>query len=225
MSKRDETLIQFISDYRKRGYLPEAIFNFLSLLGWSPRTEEEIFSKAEMIEIFNLQNFSNAPSKFNLEKLKWTNNYYLQKLSLENAYIFLTPFIPEELFKSYRKENILLILSLFIPQIHEGIEIKELSTIFIKKTQPSEEFKTKLAELNVNFSTIIETFKNDIEKVNWSKQDISKLISDLANKLSIKGKALFMPLRFQIFGVEHGPGLADSLYILGKEEVLKRLKI
>ena len=85
LSKRDETIIQFIEQYEELGFLPEAIFNFIALLGWSPAGEEEIFSKDELISIFDANRLSKSPALFDKQKLNWMNNQYMKKAELEKA--------------------------------------------------------------------------------------------------------------------------------------------
>src|SRR5690554_3352868 len=79
MSKRDESIMQFIEQYREQGYLPEAVLNFIVLLGWSPGGEEEIFTKEQLIEQFTMNRLSKSPAVFDTEKLKWMNNLYMKK--------------------------------------------------------------------------------------------------------------------------------------------------
>ena len=80
LSKRDETIIQFIEQYEELGFLPEALFNFIVLLGWSPVGEEEIFSREQLIEIFDPNRLSKSPAVFDKQKLTWMNNQYVKKL-------------------------------------------------------------------------------------------------------------------------------------------------
>lgn len=89
LSKRDSHLMQFISQYRTLGYLPTAIFNFISLLGWSPSGTEEIFSHDELIKLFDEKLFSKSPSMFDVKKLTWINNYYIKQLSDEDYLAFV----------------------------------------------------------------------------------------------------------------------------------------
>ena len=79
MSKRDESIMQFIEQYREQGYLPEAVLNFIVLLGWSPGGEEEIFTKEQLIEQFTMDRLAKSPAVFDTEKLKWMNNQYMKK--------------------------------------------------------------------------------------------------------------------------------------------------
>src|SRR5690606_1730717 len=83
MSKRDESIIQFVEQYKELGYLPEAIVNFLALLGWSPGGEEEIFSLKELEEQFSLERVSKAPAIFDTDKLAWMNNQYVKQADLD----------------------------------------------------------------------------------------------------------------------------------------------
>ena len=85
LSKRDESIIQFIAQYKDLGYLPEAMFNFFALLGWSPEGEDEIFSKEEFIKMFDVNRLSKSPSMFDKQKLTWTNNQYIKQLPLEKV--------------------------------------------------------------------------------------------------------------------------------------------
>lgn len=85
LSKRDESIIQFIEQYKELGYLPEAIFNFIALLGWSPVGEEEIFSQEEFIKMFDAARLSKSPALFDSQKLKWMNNQYMKKQDLDTV--------------------------------------------------------------------------------------------------------------------------------------------
>ena len=100
LSKRDESIIQFIEQYEELGYLPEALFNFIALLGWSPGGEEEIFSREELIEIFTPERLSKSPAVFDQEKLTWINNHYIKKLSPDELVkLDSTPFAKSRLSK------------------------------------------------------------------------------------------------------------------------------
>ena len=85
LSKRDESIIQFIEQYEELGYIPEALFNFIALLGWSPEGEEEIFSKEEFIEMFDVNRLSKSPALFDKQKLTWMNNQYMKTLELDRV--------------------------------------------------------------------------------------------------------------------------------------------
>ncbi len=222
LSKRDETIFQFVSDYNERGYLPKAIFNYLSLLGWSPKNEEEIFSKEELISIFNIEGLSKAPSKFDLDKLRWTNNYYFMQMKTEEAFKILKPYLDYRMRNMYSDDQKKDIIMLFKDQLHEGIELYNLSNIFYVKDylSPQEE------ELLVSFETAkpLLVALQQLQHVNeWNKDNIKQAIKEIGKKVNAKGKGLFMPIRLIVTGREHGPDLMQILTILGKKEVLKRI--
>ena len=85
LSKRDESIVQFIQQYDELGYLPEALFNFITLLGWSPEGEEEIFGREQLIEIFNANRLSKSPAVFDTAKLSWLNQHYLKQAEPERV--------------------------------------------------------------------------------------------------------------------------------------------
>ena len=85
LSKRDESIIQFIEQYEELGYLPSALFNFITLLGWSPEGEDEIFTKEDFINMFDADRLSKSPALFDTKKLEWMNNQYMKKLNLETV--------------------------------------------------------------------------------------------------------------------------------------------
>ena len=91
LSKRDGQILQFIEQYRDLGYLPEALFNFITLLGWSPEGEEEIFSKDEFIKIFDEKRLSKSPAFFDKQKLAWVNNQYMKQKDTETVFELALP--------------------------------------------------------------------------------------------------------------------------------------
>ena len=95
LSKRDESIMQFVSQYKEEGYLPDAMFNFMALLGWSPEGEQEIFTHDELIHEFSEKRLSKSPSMFDKEKLKWVNNRYIKERSLDDVVELCLPFLKE----------------------------------------------------------------------------------------------------------------------------------
>ncbi len=220
LSKRDESTLQFIHLYKERGYLPEALFNFLSLLGWSPEGEEEIFSKEQLINIFDESRLSKAPSFFDINKLLWTNNYYIKQLNEAELEKFLSAFVEEV--SSLDREQKLEIFRTFQPQLKEGIEIKELIKIFVDEYSIDEEPKAFAIE---NKGTI-EAFKNKLSNLeDWTQEKIKENMMATGSELEVKGRNLMMPIRLAATGKEHGPDIAGILKVFGKEKTLNRLEV
>ncbi len=223
LSKRDETLIQFISLFKERGYLSSAIFNYLSLLGWTPNlVEEEIFSKEKLIKIFDEKRLSKSPSTFDIDKLKWTNNYYIKKLGEKELFDFLNPFLTNVNFSKKKKIQI---FSLFQKQIYEGIEIKNLIKLFEENKNFNFENKdTKIISSNIEVIEKFYFFINKLDNLDWSNEKIKKIILDVGRELSKSGINLMKPLRLSITRFSSGPDLSKILEIYGRSETKKRIK-
>ncbi len=95
LSKRDTNTLQFIEDYRKKGYLPEAVFNFIALLGWNPGGEDEIFSREELIKLFDENRLSKSPAAFDQKKMDWMSNEYIKNADLATIFEMAKPFLEE----------------------------------------------------------------------------------------------------------------------------------
>ncbi|AHF57364.1 glutamate--tRNA ligase [Spiroplasma eriocheiris] len=225
LSKRDGHLMQFISQYREIGYLPNAIFNFIALLGWSPLGEEEIFTKEELIKIFDETRLSKSPSMFDVKKLTWMNNLYIKKMSDEEYLAFTKPFLASA-YDLTNKANdwLTMLLLIYKKELQYGQEIVALTKpFFVPVTELSSETIGMLNNLN-NYQELIVEFRNQVNQLtNWNEISIKEIISMLGKTLNVKGKDLFMPIRIFASHQEHGPELAKVIYLLGKEQVIKNI--
>ncbi|MFC4355406.1 glutamate--tRNA ligase [Chryseomicrobium palamuruense] len=228
LSKRDESIIQFITQYKNLGYLPEAMFNFFALLGWSPEGEEEIFSKKQLIELFDEKRLSKSPSMFDTNKLTWMNNQYMKKLSLEEVAEMAIPHLqkadklPAEL-TAEQREWATQLVALYQEQMSFGAEIVELSELFFTdELTYDEEAQAVLNEEQV--PAVMTAFKAQIEQMDTLEADaIKAAIKAVQKETGTKGKGLFMPIRVAATGQTHGPDLPNAIALLGKEKVLARV--
>lgn len=229
LSKRDESIIQFIEQYHDLGYLPEALFNFIALLGWSPEGEQEIFSQEELIQQFQASRLSKSPAVFNTEKLAWVNNHYLKMLSEEEVVKLVLPFLqkagllPKELSEEQHQWATQLIL-LYQERLHYGAEIVEQTALFFKEQLTySEEAKAVLREEQVlEVAQALITQLKQAEE--YTAETIKAAIKAVQKETGFKGKQLFMPIRVIATGEVHGPDLNQTLYLLGRERVLSRVE-
>ncbi|WP_199426846.1 glutamate--tRNA ligase [Thermaerobacillus caldiproteolyticus] len=229
LSKRDESIIQFVSQYKELGYLPEAMFNFFALLGWSPEGEEEIFTKEELIRIFDVSRLSKSPSMFDKQKLTWMNNQYIKKLDLDRLVELSLPHLikagrlPEQMSEQQR-EWVRNLIALYQEQMSYGAEIVELSELFFKEEiEYNEEAKEVLAEEQV--PEVLKAFLEEIKQLEPFTVDGIKAAIKLVQKATgQKGKKLFMPIRVATTGQTHGPELPLAIQLLGKEKVVSRLE-
>lgn len=229
MSKRDESIIQFVEQYEELGYLPEAIVNFISLLGWSPVGEEEIFTLDELIEQFSLDRVSKSPAVFDTKKLAWMNNQYMKKQELDRVVALSLPHLQKagrlpETLTPEQEEWARELIGLYQEQMSYGAEIVELTDIFFNEhIDYDEEAKAVLEEEQVKevFAGLLEQL-DEVE--DFSPASIKKAIKATQKATGHKGKKLFMPIRVVTTGATHGPELPDSLHLLGKDVVVSRLK-
>lgn len=229
LSKRDETIIQFIEQYEELGFLPEALFNFIVLLGWSPVGEEEIFSREQLIEIFDPNRLSKSPAVFDKQKLTWMNNQYVKKLDKKRVVELALPHLikagrisenPTAEEMDFARKLILL----YQEQMSYGAEIVELSELFFKEDIEYGESESEALK-GEGVPEVLQAFLQEVEALeNFEAPEIKAAIKRVQKATGQKGKKLFMPIRVAVTGQEHGPDIATTISLLGKEKVIKRLK-
>jgi nondiscriminating glutamyl-tRNA synthetase len=229
MSKRDESIIQFIEQYKELGYLPEAVVNFIALLGWSPKGEEEIFTKEELTEQFGLDRVSKSPAVFDMDKLNWMNNQYLKKAPLSRIVELSLPHLHKAGYTTANPDSATLewitaLVGLNQERMRYAAEIVDLSEIFFKEELVlDEEASAVLAEEHV--PVVIRSFLEQVRQADsFSAEAIPALLKNVQKETGYKGKQLFMSIRAGLTGQVHGPDLNISLYLLGKEKVISRLQ-
>ena len=229
LSKRDETIIQFIEQYDELGYLPEALFNFITLLGWSPEGEQEIFTKEEFVKIFDEKRLSKSPAFFDNNKLTWINNQYIKVQPLERIVDLSLPFFVKEGVATAEeveanKAWFEKLISLYQPQMSYGAEIVELTKQFFVEEVKFDEEELEILKQETT-ATVFEDFLTKVEEVEeFTADNIKALIKAIQKDTGVKGKNLFMPIRIASTGSMHGPELNTSLELLGKERVASRVK-
>ncbi|MBR3321011.1 MAG: glutamate--tRNA ligase [Exiguobacterium sp.] len=228
LSKRDESIIQFIEQYADLGYLPAALFNFIALLGWSPVGEEEIFSKEEFIEMFDAKRLSKSPAVFDQQKLSWINSVYMKKATLDEVVALSLLFLQEagRLPKSLSVEEAdwaTNLIALYKEQMTHGAEIVALTDMFFKdEIEYDEEANAVLSGETV--PAVLAEFKQQLEAIeDFTPEAIKAAMKATQKATGQKGKNLFMPIRVATTGQTHGPELPNAISLIGKERVLKRL--
>lgn len=228
LSKRDESIIQFIEQYEELGYLPEALFNFIGLLGWSPGGEEEIFDREQFIEIFDPARLSKSPAVFDTQKLTWMNNQYIKKLDVDKVVEIALPHLvkagkvsanPSEEEQNWARD----LIALYQEQMSYGAEIVELSELFFKEeVEYDEEAKSVLVEEQV--PEVMKVFLSELDALQvFGAEEVQSAIKATQKATGQKGKKLFMPIRVATTGQTHGPDLPKAIALLGKEKITKRL--
>lgn len=228
LSKRDESILQFIEQYRELGYLPEAMFNFITLLGWSPVGEDEIFSQEELIKMFDTDRLSKSPAAFDQKKLEWVNNHYIKAMDLDKLTELCLPYLikagkVEENPTPERKEWLKRVVSLYQPQMSYAAEITEVSSLFFQdKLELDDAAKEVLAGETV--PTVLAAFQAQLEAMETvDAASVLATIKAVQKETGVKGKNLWMPIRVAVSGVTHGPELPETVELLGKEKALSHI--
>ena len=229
LSKRDESIIQFIEQYEELGYLPEALFNFIALLGWSPSGEEELFTKDEFISIFDADRLSKSPALFDKQKLTWMNNQYMKKVETERVLELALPHLVKsglvsENMTDEERQWVYKLVELYQEQMSFGAEIVELSGLFFKdELVYDEEAKEILADETV--PEVLSAFLSEVNNLpEFTDTEIKAAIKRVQKETGHKGKKLFMPIRVAVTGQAHGPDLPKAIALLGHEKVKMRLE-
>jgi nondiscriminating glutamyl-tRNA synthetase len=224
LSKRDASIVQFMSQYRDMGYLPEAIFNFILLLGWSPEGTQEIFTKQQAIDAFDASRLSSSPSMFDPQKMNWLNNYYIKQLPEDTYWQMIAPFVNQAPgIDKFSKTQLKTLSLLFKEQILYGTQIIDLIKPVLTPTFVFDEETTTLlasSESKQALSLFIEKFKL---LTTLDGPSIKAIFKSIQAETGLKGKPLFMPVRLKLTGQLHGAELANLIPMLGKDITLARL--
>ncbi|MDX8367592.1 glutamate--tRNA ligase [Cytobacillus sp. IB215665] len=229
LSKRDEAIIQFIEQYEELGYLPEALFNFIALLGWSPGGEDEVFTKEQLIDIFDAKRLSKSPALFDKQKLTWMNNQYIKHLNADEIVNLSLPHLIkagliQENVDEENREWVRNLILLHQEKMSYGAEIIGLTKLFFKTDiEYDEEAKVVLSEEQVN--EVLTGFLSEIEQLeSFKAEHIKAAMKSVQKSTGNKGKKLFMPIRVATTGQTHGPDLPMAIELLGKEKIKERIK-
>lgn len=211
-------------DLYNEGYLPEAIVNYLVLLGWSPNSNKEIFSLDELINEFDPKRISKSSSKYDIKKLNWFNAHYIKNLDDDSYLKLVKPFMKEAYDLTEYDENwVSYLANIYKNHISFGKQIvDEVKMFFNKELELNNECKDFMKQDGID--NLIKVFRDEIKSISdWNVDSINNAINNAKEKTGMKGKMLYMPIRIKVSGVMHGPELGDTIYLLGKDLVLDRL--
>ncbi len=213
-------------DFINKGYLKDAIINYIALLGWSPGGEQEIFTMDELISAFNLEGISKSPAIFDVQKLNWLNGEYIRKMSSEEFHDLALPYIKEavknEKIDTKKISDLLHQRCEKLSDIPEQIDFIDV----LPEYSPELYFHKKMKTNQENSLESLKEVLPVLEALNdWTFDNIHNALFDLIAKLEVKNGIILWPLRVAVSGKSFTPGggveLAD---ILGKEETLNRIR-
>lgn len=211
-----------------KGYLKDALINYISLLGWSPKGNEEILSMEELIKEFDFDRVVNTGGIFDEKKLDWVNQQYVQKLSVEEC----TEYIKRELIKNeiisedYPEEKLELVTKTYQNRIERFNQIPEMTGHLFCKAEDlkfSDEAKEVLATETAE--KLVDLFVEKIDLNGGLDEDLAKtVVKSIQKETGIKGKELWFPIRAAVVGETSGPDFTNTLLILGEEEIKNRIE-
>jgi glutamyl/glutaminyl-tRNA synthetase len=225
MSKRKGDVA--VEDYIKKGYLPEAMINYLAFLGWNPGTEKEIYSMEELIMDFDLNKIHKAGAVFDIEKLDYLNGYYIRQKPLDELAKLCKPYLAKE-WEVKDEEYIKKVVSLEQERLKKLSDIVEATEFFFVdglKYEPELLIWKKLTapQVKKNLEEVIEQLEKIPEK-NWMNDSIEEDLMTYIQAKELKTGDYLWPMRVALTGRKASPSPFDVAEVLGKEESLKRIK-
>jgi glutamyl-tRNA synthetase len=226
MSKRKSQTA--IADYRAEGYLPEAMVNFLAFLGWSPGTEEEIFTLDELVRRFEIDRVHKGGAVFDRERLDHLNGVYIRSLANEQLALRLRPFLPDDI----SDEDVLRIVPLVRERLVRLADVRELTDFL---WQPDEAVASQYAADDLlpkrleaaDARRILEragAVLRDLDEADFSAELLEERARAAADEAGLKAGDFFKPLRVAITGRTVSPPLFASIEMLGRDRTLSRIE-
>lgn len=227
MSKRHGAVS--ITDYREQGYLPEAMLNFLALLGWSLDDKTEILSPEELIASFSLERISKTAAIFNAEKLNWMNGVYIRRLGLSDFTRRSLPFLDRGLPPGVERPLPAGYVEQVMPLVQERartlLEVPELAQFFFVDELAYEPdlLIAKKMDRDSAAAALETSLERLLELPVFSEDSLEAVLRPLAEELGLKAGQLFGTLRVAVTGRTAAPPLFQTMAVLGKERCLKRI--
>lgn len=233
LSKRHDSAA--VEDFLQAGFLPEALINFVALLGWSPEDGAEIMSLEEIVERFSLDRLSKSGAVFDKQKLRWMNGQYIRVCDPDRLVAMAVPFMVaegilptdalEDLEASGKKEWAHLVVKALKERVETLQDFGVMAKVFLADNALPEDEEVAALLKEDHVPIVLKAFKAQIEGLSSVTLDNCKApFKAVQGETGYKGKQLFMTVRAAISGQQHGVDLNDLLVILGKERILARLE-
>ena len=211
-----------VDDFLDKGYIKEAIINFIALLGWHPSNDNELFSMNSLLKNFSLKKIQKSGAIFDRKKLDWMNSIYIKKLDVD-AFIVLSKEFYYHLDYSFTNKRKLINVFKFIQnRISRFDEIPDLLYPFYNDVVVKDENLLLIMDQDTSKQTLKYWIEILSKNENFDQNFISDLIKKTGIKFNIKGKEIFHPIRIALWGQPNGPDLFTLVKILGLDETLKR---
>ena len=217
-------------DFRNKGYLPEALVNYIALVGWSPEDNKEIFSMPELIEAFSLERVSKSGGVFDTAKLNWVNSHYIKEADTQRLVDLASKFVIKEKLMSEQEvkannEWLLLAMDTVKDRLDYLAQFPEEIKSFLNSAMPELEDEAREFMKLEHMMELADELEAKITAAdNITPDFVSAMFKEIQKEKGIKGKNLFMGTRVIITGQNHGPDIPMVLSLLGKEKALSRIE-
>lgn len=219
-----------VTEYRNMGYLPEAVVNYLALLGWTPKGEQEIFTEEELIKQFSMKRVSSNDAVFDINKLNWINFQYMKKLDADQLYDLIVPFLVkagyvEESVTEEKKDWLKKVIWFMKDHIYfAGQAAEELKFFFEDMPALTDEAILSIMKAETS-GKLLKAFIEDLKALEtFDQAEIKKCFNACMKAQGIKGKAAYEPTRIALTGVTQGPGMFEMMELFGREKTMDRLE-
>lgn len=212
-------------DLVAKGYLPQAILNYIALLGWSPETEQEIYTLEEMVKAFSIKRISKSPAIFDIDKLTWMNGMYLRAMNLDDFHALCEPYLKKAIHRNVDLKAVSKILQPrtdMLSQIEESVDFIDVLPEYNIEMYIHKKMKTTY---EISLKSLLAAREVLTKLDDWSSEEaLHEVLLALPATLEMKNGQVLWPVRTAITGKQFTPGGAIEIaHILGKEETLKRI--
>lgn len=212
-----------VEDYRKKGYLREAMVNFVAFLGWNPGDEREIFALNDLIRDFTLERVGKSGAVFNVEKLNWLNQQHLRLKSDEEIALSLEPLLREAGFPESPHSYVCRVVALMKERVTFVTDYLDFAGYFFKDPTDYDE-KGRQKHWNEGSKKSLGVLADRLESLaSFTTQSIEEVLRVLAEESNVSAGKLIHPTRLALSGRVVGPGLFEMMELLGKDVVVRRL--
>jgi nondiscriminating glutamyl-tRNA synthetase len=243
LSKRDGDVA--VMDYKPKGYLPEALFNVLTFLGWSPGTEQEFFTMDELVQAFKLERVQKSPAVFSFDRLDYVNGWYIRQMKIENVVSHMLPYLLDSGLLTEDGNSYSIVQEIehthastehYVRGVAHAVqermkhfdETVELTRFFFERPEISPEMLELIVPKKATLEDTIEKLKETIKVLegigkSWDEQELHDKVIDFIAKSGWKNGEVLWPIRAGLTGASASPGAFEMLSLLGKKESIIRL--
>ena len=214
-----------VEEYREQGFLPEALVNFIALLGWNPGDDREIMGLNEMIEEFSTERISRSAAVFDSAKALWLNGQYISKLSDEEVEYQFINLYEKKGISVEKSDQLLKILNLLRPRVRTITELYDAGLFFFRQPDNYEEKGVRKHFSGDNAREILEANAHLIENCSpFDEVELEEQLRAKADRVGGKAAIYIHPLRLALTGKTSSPGIFETIVLIGREECLARIK-